>query len=73
MWVKICYYILRVPQATVDLAIMLNTPEALSRNLQQLGVPGLVTGKREGHLVRYRMNTAAVRKFGSDFIDTLLH
>ncbi|MGF0313473.1 DUF5937 family protein [Rhodococcus sp. IEGM1428] len=74
MRVKICYHILREPRATIDLAAQLNTSEAqISRNLRKLREAGLVIGERDGRVVRYRMNTDAVRRLGADFMDTLLH
>lgn len=70
--IKLCRWILREPHTTMDLARQLGMSEPqVSRHLRRLREAGLVRTWREGRLVFYSLETAALQRIGDDLISAL--
>ena len=70
--VRICRLILRTPKTTLDIGRDLGMPSSqASRHLRKLREAGLARSKRDGRLVFYSLDEAAVSRLGVDFLDAL--
>ncbi|PRY02316.1 ArsR/SmtB family transcription factor [Allonocardiopsis opalescens] len=69
---RLCYDLLRTPCTTSDLAARARmTLPQVSRHLRRLREAGLVVGERQGAVVRYRLDLAAVNGLGPDLLAAL--
>ncbi|GAA2430800.1 DUF5937 family protein [Streptomyces macrosporus] len=71
--VRLCRNLARAPYTTGELAdgLGITAPE-VSRHLKTLRQAGLLTARRHGRYVQYRLDVTVVARLGSDFLEAVL-